>query len=72
MNAHNTKAIAMALIIFGMLVLFANISIHFDLVTYSNIMRIVGLTISTASGLIFAYWHKAEKASQEQTKYTDY
>lgn len=58
MNNATRIALGLFAIVFGALVLFANLSVQFDWFEYKTIMRVIGLTISTSMAVIFAYWLK--------------
>lgn len=58
MNNSFRTALGLTLIMFGALVLFANLSIYNSWFEYNAIMRIVGLTMSTFMSGVFIYWIK--------------
>lgn len=60
MNNITRITLGLIAIVFGALVLFANLSTHFNWFEYKVIMRVIGLTISTTMAVIFAFWLKAE------------
>lgn len=46
MNAIARQIIAISLLVFGALVLFANVALFTHFMSYESIMKVVGLTIS--------------------------
>ncbi len=51
-------------VVFGLLMIFANLSIHFNLFSYTVIMKVIGLTMSTSMAGIFAYWLKKDDTAE--------